>query len=172
MKSIAQKKSIELWKFIGAFINLFHGFGRVLASLSNKNILLATPERQTKYKTAPEKEQYGIASIQGYWCLMPAKCADEFVQCPFSQQCWGLLNLQIPNHLQPFQIKEQIPFFMEIIILVSWGIWTTRNGFIFKHQPVTIETCTNSFKHEFPWLSIYRAKKYFSAIVEWLDSLV
>lgn len=45
----------------------------------------------------------------------------------FVNDCWNLIQLQNQNNREPFQILEtfklnlQVPFFMEIIILMSWA---------------------------------------------------
>jgi hypothetical protein len=49
------------------------------------------------------------------------------LNCPFSQSCWALLNLHIQSG-DPFvalvALKDQlhVPFFMDIIIILSWCI--------------------------------------------------
>lgn len=62
-----------------------------------------------------------------------------FMHCPFAQICWTYLcPTWSPNYsrLQEEinQLKHllHVPFYMELIILASWAIWTTRNDFIFK----------------------------------------
>jgi hypothetical protein len=66
------------------------------------------------------------------------------------------------------QIAE--PFFMEVITLMSWCIWTARNNFIFKNEAFSIQGTKNAFIKEFA-LVIQRAKKkYFPNIVQWLQS--
>lgn len=55
------------------------------------------------------------------------------LRCNFAQACWlsaGLPTPRISNaELVVQSLKRQLPFtlFMEIIILMSWSIWTTRN---------------------------------------------
>ncbi|XP_039853858.1 uncharacterized protein LOC120712204 isoform X1 [Panicum virgatum] len=66
------------------------------------------------------------------------------------------------------QIAE--PFFMEVITLMSWSIWTAQNNFIFKNEAFSIQGTKNAFIKEFA-LVIQRAKKkYFPNIVQWLQS--
>jgi hypothetical protein len=63
---------------------------------------------------------------------------------------------------------------MEIIILMSWAIWTSRNNYIFKNENVYVEGAQGFSKEEFAMV-IHRAKpKYFPIpiVVQWLDNLV
>jgi len=62
-----------------------------------------------------------------------------FLNCPFAQQCWSCIGLQIQSHLDPMAILVDLgrqiaeSFFMEVIMLMSWSIWTSCNNFIFKN---------------------------------------
>lgn len=87
--------------------------------------------------------------LADYSCVLCDSKEDEsvehlFLRCPFALECWQILLLHIPQILTPFQIlddlKQQIqkPFFMEIIILMVWSIWQTRNGYIFKQQQIEL----------------------------------
>jgi hypothetical protein len=58
------------------------------------------------------------------------------------------------------RLKRQlrVPFFMDIIILMSWSIWKTRNEWIFNGRDPTVDSCNEKFKKEFA-LVIPRAKE-------------
>lgn len=47
-------------------------------------------------------------------------------------------------------LRQQIsqPFFMEIIILISWSIWTSHDNFIFKNEDFSIEGAKPYFTRE------------------------
>jgi hypothetical protein len=67
-------------------------------------------------------------------------------------------------------LKQQlnVPFFIEVIILMTWSIWKCRNGWIFENLDPTVQHCKNEFKKEL-LLVIHRAKgKYDSTILDWL----
>ena len=60
--------------------------------------------------------------LQDYTCVLCNGAIEEsqthlFLQCPFAMQCWGSINLQVQQHLDPFQnlqsFKDQLsePFF-------------------------------------------------------------
>jgi hypothetical protein len=53
--------------------------------------------------------------------------ADLFINCSFSQACWAFIGLLV-GAADPFDtlmdLKDQlgVPFFMEVIIILSWCI--------------------------------------------------
>jgi hypothetical protein len=61
-------------------------------------------------------------------------------------------------------------FFMEIIILMTWAIWNTRSGWIFKNEEPMVDTCKRKFIKDFKLL-LYRAKKNFPTIEQWLEDI-
>ena len=68
--------------------------------------------------------------------------------------------------------KLNVPFFMEIIILASWGIWISRNNLIFQAIQPSIQRWKVIFLDELNLLR-YRVKKsYAGAFCTWLDNLV
>ena len=68
--------------------------------------------------------------LPDYNCVCCANQVEEssehlFIHCPFAQSCWATLGIQVGQD-DPFSTLEQIklqlnvPFFMEIIILMCW----------------------------------------------------
>jgi hypothetical protein len=57
-------------------------------------------------------------------------------------------------------LKRRIdqPFAMELIILMTWAIWSSRNDWIFNSKDPSVETCKMKFISEFKLL-LLRAKK-------------
>jgi hypothetical protein len=54
--------------------------------------------------------------------------------------------------LQIFKkIKErlEVPFFMDIIILMAWSIWLTGNDWILSNIDPSVDNCKRKFKKEF-----------------------
>jgi hypothetical protein len=101
-----------------------------------------------------------------------------FLKCPFTAQCWSLLNLNSTPNLEPFQILESfratlgVPFFMEIIILMCWSIWGSRNALIFEAEAQSFQRVKESFKSHFSMV-IHRAKtKHVEAMKAWLETFV
>jgi hypothetical protein len=53
--------------------------------------------------------------------------------------------------------KLAVPFSMEIIILMTWAIWTTRNAWVFNNVDPTVQDCKRKFMSEFSLL-LHRVK--------------
>jgi hypothetical protein len=57
-----------------------------------------------------------------------------FLRCTFAKACWnsiGLIPLRIANSEEAAtNLKQQlnVPFSMEIIIIMTWSIWKCRNS--------------------------------------------
>ena len=68
-----------------------------------------------------------------------------FVSCPFARSCWETLGLVIYQPSDPFgalvsfKNQLQLPFFMEIIVTMSWSIWTVHNDAIFQQVQPSID---------------------------------
>ena len=81
-------------------------------------------------------------NIPDYSCVFCPSTEDEslehlFIHFSFSRACWAKIDLLVGDD-DPFatleHLKHQlgVPFFMDIIILMSWCIWMQRNDLIFK----------------------------------------
>ena len=83
------------------------------------------------------------------------------------------MNLDDPFvTLEQFKLQLGVPFFMEIIVFMSWSIWMQQNDFIFKGIQPNLHNCLQHFKKEFA-LVILRAKVRFKAhMTSWLEALV
>jgi hypothetical protein len=71
-----------------------------------------------------------------------------------------------PPAFAPFSLQDTLaslklaifkPFFMEIIMLIAWSIWLTRNDFIFKAVTPSAYKCRKRFKDEIALL-VHKAK--------------
>ena len=100
------------------------------------------------------------------------------IGCPFAEACWNQIGIHV-NHqddllqcFDSFRRQLQVPFYMEVIIIMSWTIWQMRNGLIFNNKPPSLQDASRAFKSEFALL-LHRAKKsYFPGINLWLNNLV
>ena len=87
-----------------------------------------------------------------------------FFKCDFAQACWFSLNLSIDTDdelfitLEHFKHQLGVNFYMEIIILMSWCIWVSRNDHIFQGIQPSISNCRYFSKKSSLWLSIERRK--------------
>ena len=84
-----------------------------------------------------------IIFFHSYDCALFTNNSEEtlehlFLHCPFDVACWGLVDLQVPHQADIFlavdSFKSQLhtPHFMNIVILLCWSIWLTRNDLIFQ----------------------------------------
>jgi hypothetical protein len=100
-----------------------------------------------------------------------------FILCPFASACCNLVNVQISSDLDPFECLDQfnqqlnMPFFMEIIIIMCWSIWKARNDLIFQGIQPSVLT-SKSFKSEFSLFTMRAKRNYFPLIDTWIENLV
>jgi hypothetical protein len=59
-------------------------------------------------------------------------------------------------------------FLMEIIILLCWGIWMSRNNCIFRNNEASVEGCKAIFRDVFGLVILRAKKKYLPDISLWL----
>lgn len=121
--------------------------------------------------------------LPSYTCVLCSSNCEEtvghlFMNCEFARSCWGLLGVTIirsPEIVQRFEsLRNQLSvrFFMEIVILMCYSIWTVRNDAIFRGIPACRLHCLQIFKKSFGEL-LWRAKKsYFPSIQSCLEQVV
>lgn len=117
-----------------------------------------------------------------YNCVLCQDSTEEslahlLLECPFAQQCWGQINIVIDLQADPFQMlqifKDQlgVPFFMEIVILMSGAIWKSRNDLIFNQVQPSVQQTFLCFKDECKLL-LLRAKRAYSPLIDlWIANL-
>lgn len=64
-----------------------------------------------------------------------------------------------------------IPFCMEVIILMCWSIWTTRNDWIFKDLDPLVNNCKRKFTKEMLLLTHMTKPEIAAQIETWINSL-
>jgi hypothetical protein len=100
-----------------------------------------------------------------------------FHHCNFAKACWAAIGISMPissNRKRVItMLKRRIdqPFAMEVIIPMTWAIWSFRNDRIFNNKDLSVETCKMKFITEFKLLLLRAKKKYFLVIEHWLDDL-
>lgn len=94
-------------------------------------------------------------------------CSNMLGNCQFIRYAILVTNVAFE------QLKQQVTalFFMEVINLFSWSIWTTRNNFIFNGIQPSTENMKASFIHEFAMVIHMAKQKYFSDTKIWLESV-
>jgi hypothetical protein len=121
--------------------------------------------------------------LPSYDCVLCSVNTEEtlvhlFLECDLAIACWSLIRVTVSNYNDPIQFFEDfrrqlgVPFFMEIIIIMGWSIWTLRNDVIFKGIPASSLRGMEIFKFNFRQLLWRAKKKYFPHIVSWPEQFV
>jgi len=121
--------------------------------------------------------------LESYNCVLCQNTVEEstqhlFLSCQFAKDCWNLIGIAIQTDNDVFtainQIRDQSHpvFFMAVIILMCWAIWTARNDVIFKRTPASFLSVKALFLKELKLLSL-RAKTRFSETFDlWIQNLL
>ena len=119
--------------------------------------------------------------LQSHECVLYNQHSREtlehlFLTCPFATQFWASLGLLVPVFQEHFQVVSSfrrqlnIPFFMEIIILGCWGIWMSRNDFIFRQLTPSVQGGQGILKKELA-RATHRAKNSIKEqFQEWINN--
>ncbi|GJN27666.1 hypothetical protein PR202_gb15708 [Eleusine coracana subsp. coracana] len=68
-----------------------------------------------------------------------------FLRCSFTRACWQTIGISFPNTLSPKRMVSilrrtlQVPFYMEIIITMSWCIWKQKNNWLFNVKTLQLQ---------------------------------
>ena len=135
------KKLTNTWKATQRFIIPSNGFGDPATSSNIKSFSWLLLKDRLNVRGMLRRR---TMLLDNYTCVLCPCQEDEtiehlFLNCPFAQQCWSCIGLQIQLHLDPMAILVDLgrqiaeSFFMEVIMLMSWSIWTSCNNFIFKN---------------------------------------
>jgi hypothetical protein len=100
-----------------------------------------------------------------------------FLSCPFAKNCWITLGINPPTWLNADRatksIKRQlnVPFAMDIIMIMCWGIWSERNAWIINNEPPQVQNCIATFKKEFSLVGHRAKRSLVQPMEDWLFSL-
>jgi hypothetical protein len=100
------------------------------------------------------------------------------LDCQFAVECWSTLGLVIHNSADPFdtitsfRVQLGVPFSMEIIISMSWAIWSVRNDAIFRNVQPQISNAKRHFRKDFAQVILRAKKPYVPSISQWLEACV
>lgn len=161
-----------------------NGFGKVIVNLSTKFSFDFCWRIDWAPEIYPSSMPYATAFI--YMCYVhPESRGDSgtsFSMMPvFAITCWLSLNVTCPTSWteisEVFEIFKQlqlhVPFFMQIVILFCWSLWTVRNIFISEGIQPSLVAVKQVFRHEFAMLIRRVKQRYFPLIVtSWVDSVV
>nr|TKW10118.1 hypothetical protein SEVIR_6G141000v2 [Setaria viridis] len=73
--------------------------------------------------------------------------------------------------MQKRETKIRSAIFMEIIVLLAWSVWTTRNDWMFKNVDPLILSCYRKFASEFKDLLLRARARHQQQMEVWLQSL-
>ena len=97
-----------------------------------------------------------------------------FLHCPFAEACWGLIGFQVPNQadiflaIESFKSQLHTPLFINIVILLCWSIWISRNDLIFQGLQPSTNSCQRIFKTELVLLGHRVSSKHKALVEEWI----
>jgi hypothetical protein len=138
---------------------------------------LALAKKQTQYKGSAEKEEYEPWVLH-LWELHLAKeetLYHLFLKCNFAKACWTSIGLTSPRIANPeaaaVNLMQQlnVPFSMEIVILMNWSIWKTRNAWFFQNKAPTVQQCKIEFARELRLVMLRAKGRFDSTIPAWLQ---
>jgi hypothetical protein len=98
-----------------------------------------------------------------------------FLKCNFAKACWTSIGLTSPRIANPedaaVNLMQQlnVPFSMEIVILMTWSIWKTRNAWLFQNKAPTVQLCKNEFARELHLVMLRAKDRFDSTIPAWLQ---
>lgn len=101
---------------------------------------------------------------------------DLFFNCPFARRCWEKIGIQWNTHLSMFsrlahtRQQQNVPFFMEAVIIAAWEIWKIRNDKIFKNGRVQLGTWFSNFRNQCLLQSLRFSDDLRSSFCVWLDA--
>jgi hypothetical protein len=88
--------------------------------------------------------------LESYTCDMCIWQYEETIQhlfqkCNLAKACWAAIGINMPTSNNRkrviLMLKRRIgqPFAMEVIILMTWAIWSTRNEWIFNNKDPKVD---------------------------------
>ena len=98
-----------------------------------------------------------------------------FLRCNFAKACWHSIGLIPPRIANPEEaaanLKQQlnVPFSMEVIILMTWSIWKCRKAWLFQNKDPTVQHCKQEFANELLLVIPRALGRFDSAIPAWLQ---
>jgi hypothetical protein len=98
-----------------------------------------------------------------------------FLKCNFAKACWNSIGMTPPRIANPVDAavnlmrQLNVPFSMEIVILMTWSIWKCRNAWLFQDKDPTVQHCKNEFAKELHLVMLRAKGRFDSTIPEWLQ---
>jgi hypothetical protein len=98
-----------------------------------------------------------------------------FLRCNFAKACWSSIGITPPRISNPevaaanLNHQLNVPFSMEIIILMTWSIWKSRNEWLFSSKDPSVHRCTQEFSKELRLIMQRAQRKFDTSIPNWLS---
>nr|TKW23654.1 hypothetical protein SEVIR_3G000900v2 [Setaria viridis] len=119
-------------------------------------------------------------ALASYSCVLCQHNNEEtlfhlLLHCPFAQECWINISLfanltdEPYTILTSFKTQLHVPFFMEIIVLMSWCIWMERNDWIFRGITPSVQDAMLRFKIIFTQVVLRVKEAWKQPMLEWLE---
>lgn len=119
--------------------------------------------------------------LSDYSCVLCPNGVEEtcfhlFFECPFSLNCWNLININWNFNLQPLDMLIQArtsfgsPIFREIFITACWIIWKERNGIIFDNKATSPRVWKIHLKEELGLVCIKAKKRIAEPLKIWCEN--
>ena len=143
----------------------------------------SSPRAGTERASTRELLKRKNMNLQNFNCVLCVGTTEEsllhlFLGCPFAFQCWNRMGIQVDPAVGPFQNLQnlknqlQVPFFMEIIILMCWTIWNARNDWIFRQVSPNLQLFKSCFREELHLLSLRMKRRNLTQFNQWISNLL
>jgi hypothetical protein len=87
-----------------------------------------------------------------------------FLRCNFAKACWNSIGMTPPRITNPKEastnLKQQlnVPFSMEIVILMTWSIWKCRNHGYLRTKTQQCNNASMTSQRNYFWSSTERGE--------------
>ena len=158
---------------------LLFGYGNLLAKTSIRFFFWLLLKDRLSTRELLRRRNMELPDYNCVHCNTPTEETLEhlFLHCPFAHNCWASINLFVGNSnpfvtLEQFRDQLNVPFFMDVIIVMSWCIWMQRNDLIFRGILPSQAACLRHFKSEFALVILWAKARYKDQMSLWLEALV
>lgn len=121
--------------------------------------------------------------LESYNCVLCLQNTEEtcqhlFLRCPFANQCWQLIHIDIPLNVDFLEIADYFKdrlhtqFLMAAVVLMCWTIWATRNDLIFKGIQPSLNNGRALFQKEILLLMHRVMTRLNLQFEEWIQNLL